>query len=223
MTPGADERSITNDQRKCYIKSIVAREVDSYDPSVIEKAIDAVKFPASIEDVDARMTTYCGMVLEALGGVGYHTLRDQNTAYKIQIILRRLQPTALKSHMQKQIKIDESLKKNLRELSRVLKVEAKACQNFLRQTKPTNNTSYRHRGGASSRKNEDGSYQKEGKEETGGGRRPESRRSPLTPLQEASNTAFHKRVPEGPGSRTRESIGKRYDRGPVKSSACFRQ
>lgn len=84
---------------------------DRIDPDAVENSLHGIKWPSNIEDVVARGTKYCGKFFERLDTVGCLGLVEGNPKKTVNIFMRRVQPTDMKSEMQRQTRFDTKLEK----------------------------------------------------------------------------------------------------------------
>lgn len=109
---GATAKTVTDQQLEMYIKSVSARDGSDYEPSVITSALKELKYPTDISNAPARITTYCAKFFYIPESVGYEDFRDENPKQTAQLLLQKVQPTALITKMFQRIKYDRSLEKN---------------------------------------------------------------------------------------------------------------
>lgn len=108
----------------------MSRRDSDYDPAVINRALDGLRFPVEVSNAAARITSYCAQFFERLEAVGYEDFRDENPKQTIHLLLQRVQPSALKSKMLQKVKYDPALEKSVPKFIAKLKFEAIACQEY---------------------------------------------------------------------------------------------
>lgn len=127
--------NITDDHVKTFITSLVSKGDEEYDPTRIEQALSTLSFPNHVADAEARITTYCSMFFDKLESVGYGEFKSDNSKQTISLLTRHLQPPALKAEMQKRVKYEPELEKNVKRYIKLLRSEAKACQSYGQTTR----------------------------------------------------------------------------------------
>ena len=116
IAPNAEEASgLTSDSVKQCVDSLVKRSSSGInDPPIIEKAMESFSMPTHIAEADAGVSLYCAGFFERLASIGFSTFRDDNPKKAVIILVKRLQPAALKREMRIRISYDESLEKTSR-------------------------------------------------------------------------------------------------------------
>lgn len=140
IAPGVTAKTITEEQLSKFMFSLVRRSDEGYDPTVVNNALEGLKFPVNITDARARITSYCASFFELLEAVGYEDFRDDNPKQTINLLLQRVQPSALKQKMFQRVKYERALETSVPKFINKLKSEAIACQVYGESTKPTRST-----------------------------------------------------------------------------------
>lgn len=63
------------------------------------------KFPVSISDPVARITTYCADVFERLDAIGNRELKSESLKHMIKTLLQRAKPPALNIALEERLKV----------------------------------------------------------------------------------------------------------------------
>lgn len=129
IAPDATVESLTNEQIKSYLDSLVQNK-DAYEPARLREALAGLSFPVKITDPTARIMTYCADAFERLDAVGYGDFKSENPKHMIRLLLDRIRPPALKTAMEERLKVEAGLEKNVKLFITRLKNDAKACQVF---------------------------------------------------------------------------------------------
>ena len=122
--------TISDEQQKTYINSLVKRSSNTYEPTQIEQALSSLSMPMEIVDPEARITQYCCNFFYRLESIGCIDFRTDNPKKTVQLLLQRIQTPALRSEMKKRIQFDVSLEKNVKSFIRILTAEARSCQKY---------------------------------------------------------------------------------------------
>lgn len=109
VAPEPTIKSVTEDELKRYIQSIVKRKGKYYEPAVISTALNNLGFPTDITDAPARITSCCAKFFEILESIGYEDFREDNPKQKANLLLKRVQTTALCSKMFQKMRYNPSL------------------------------------------------------------------------------------------------------------------
>lgn len=140
IAPGATMESITSDQVKEYLLSLVSGG-NRIDADTVERSLQGIRWPSNIDDVDARVTSYCSDFLERLDRVGCRDLVESNAKQAVHLLLRRVQPTALKNELQRQTRYDKQMEKDVQYFITRLTEEAQACEKYSAKEGKTNQNS----------------------------------------------------------------------------------
>lgn len=105
------------------------------DPTVIEKALEGFIMP--MHNAETRVTFFCVEFFERLDEVGCLSFCEVNPKMSIDILLRRVQTSALKKEMRRRTAYNETPKKYWTKFLKVLSTEAVNCQVYGDETRDT--------------------------------------------------------------------------------------
>lgn len=133
INPEATPESLTPEQIKGYLLEQVQQKNAPPDLRHSWEAMKGLKFPCSIMDPAALITTYCADVFKSLDAIGYSEFRSENPKYTIKWLLEQIKLSALKLTMEDHVKVETGLEKSVCTFMQYVKTNAAACQKFGQQ------------------------------------------------------------------------------------------
>lgn len=130
FAPRATAETITDKQREAYIDSLLSKPALLPDPCVINKALASLEMPMYISDPDARVTQVCADFFERMESIGFGDYRIDNPESTMDLMMQKLIPKILQQAMKRCISYDKKLQEDVKTFSKVLKLEAMACQMY---------------------------------------------------------------------------------------------
>lgn len=122
--------NLTDDHISKWIKSLVDREGQHFDPVLIEKTLASLRVPMNISDPEARMMEYANEFFSRMESIGYDNFKDVNPKKTVTLLQRHLYPPRFKEAIQTMIEYHEDLKKDVIKFIEVICEEAKAYEKY---------------------------------------------------------------------------------------------
>lgn len=134
FAPGKEYCNLTSTDIQKFVKSLVERKDESYDPTLIEKALKVLRIPTHIADPEARILEFASSFFERLESIGYDDFKEDNPKKTVKLLQEKLYPRKLKTVMQKALDYQESLQSDVSGYVRLLCSEAAAHDKYQMDT-----------------------------------------------------------------------------------------